>query len=220
MESKSVVVDQCPEIAVDHRLRTWFKPILQSRTNVSESQHVRMVAKLGQSLRRGEKPIADDERKFNELLASPETKGGVAVMLYQPGRFEPYHLGPTVTFKSCATYVALDDAIRAVTCGSLDFWQVTIVDSLPYIRPNDKISLELRTAWRENVFKVIRAKAPDVVLCMWKDNKGVSHDMETIRSIGVGKKFLEYKLPVGRGGGKAQSQCFSPELCHKLQSYH
>jgi hypothetical protein len=47
-----------------------------SRNNVSESQHVRLVAKLGQSLRRGEEPIADDERKFNELLASPETKGG------------------------------------------------------------------------------------------------------------------------------------------------
>src|SRR6266516_520468 len=70
-----------------------------------------------------------------------------------------------------------------------NIWQVTIVDSLPYIWPDDEISLELRTAWRENVFEVIRANALDVVLCMWKDNKGVSHDMETIGSIGVGKKF-------------------------------
>ena len=69
-----------------------------------------------------------------------------------------------------------------------NIWQVTIVDSLPYIWPDDEISLELGL---HGVKTSLRLSEPnfalDVVLCMWKDNKGVSHDMETIRSIGVGK---------------------------------
>ena len=160
-----IPVNEYLGIAIDHRLRQLFHPVL--RKEVREvGLHQRKIYDLGQSLRRGNERVPRDEVLVTTQLASPVYIGGLVVVLFQPPNSLPYHLGLVTTVQSCPTLSALNEGFRVVTCGSLSLEDITTVDSLPFIHRKDKLPPGFKSDWHSQVFEILRAKRPDVILCV------------------------------------------------------
>jgi hypothetical protein len=67
----------------------------------------------------------------------------------------------------------MDEGFRAACCGSIGLGSLMLllIDSAPYIRPKDSVSIEYKYNMRQWVSCIIREKKRDVVLCMWKDEE-------------------------------------------------
>ncbi|KAB8213652.1 hypothetical protein BDV33DRAFT_184336 [Aspergillus novoparasiticus] len=186
--------DECLGIVVDHRLRALFKPIYkQPRLNIDE-KHSLYLATLAQTSTH--RDITEPEINVTQQFFGPRFIGGITVILIQPSNFHPYWEGFDSVIQNCRTHSFLDEGFRAVTCGSIGLGNgvLSIIDSAPYTRPNDKVSAEYKKDMRRCASGIIREKKPDVVLCMWKDTDGVPLRMAKVRSVGVGKDFAHSKI--------------------------
>jgi hypothetical protein len=112
--------------------------------------------------------------------------------------------------QECRTFAALHEGFRAVTCNSLGIPDITVIDSLPFIRPKDEVSPQLRRRLRMQVFEMVKAKRPDVILCMWQDKNGVTEDMELIQSIGIGWRFSEPRVQLEHDFTAKRVNAFHP----------
>ncbi|PVH94444.1 hypothetical protein DM02DRAFT_661061 [Periconia macrospinosa] len=183
-----IPVDECLGIAIDHRLRKLFRPVLQNQGR-EFGLHQDKIVGLGRSLLRGNEQVPKDELLVTRQLASPASIGGLVVVLLKPPNSLPYHYGLDLTVQSCPTLAALDEGFRVVTCGSLSLEDITTVDSLPFIRPKDKLPPGFKRNRYLQVFEILKAKRPDVILCMWQDKDAIGTKLESVQSIGVGKIF-------------------------------
>lgn len=198
--SKTSVSEKvCLDVAVDHRIRKLFKPVL---TNLTErSEHVSCIEAQGEMLKR-----SCAEIRVTAQLAGPAFKGGIAIALQQPRCDHPFDMGLEAVVEDCKTLRALHDIFIAVSCGTLDIrTDITIIDLLPYVS-KDVAEIgydELRETFRASV-QLICEKEPDVLLCAgkiwlpWVDKfdkrKG---DAWKLESVGLGKKFGSTpKLPI------------------------
>ena len=182
-------VEECLDIAVDHRIRALFKPVhKQIRFDVN-GNHGRYLTEL--AVISTHRTISKHEIEVTQQFLGPECTGGVAVVLLQPSNFHPYWEGQDSVVRNCRTFSFLDEGFRAVTCGSigLDSQMLSIVDSAPYTRPKDSVSVEYKKHMRQWASRIIREKKPDVVLCMWQDKEGVPLKMTRVRSLGIGRDF-------------------------------
>ncbi|KAH8689779.1 hypothetical protein GQ44DRAFT_230099 [Phaeosphaeriaceae sp. PMI808] len=205
-----IPVDEYLGIAIDHRLRQLFHPVL--RKEVREvGLHQEKIYDLGRSLWRRNEQVPRDEVLVTMQLASPAFIGGLVVVLFQPPNSLPYDLGLATTVQSCPTLAALNEGFRVVTCGSLSLKDITTVDSLPFIRPKDKLPPGFKANWHLQVFEILRVKRPDVILCMWQDKDAISTKLESVRSIGVGRVFENSAVEVQLGSG---------QMATKVNAFH
>jgi hypothetical protein len=189
----------CLDVAVDHRIRRLFKPVLDEPTE--RSNHVSRIKARGQSLNRSREEIL-----VTAQIAAPALKGGIAIALQQPRHNHPFEKGLNIVVENCETHYALYDIFTAASCGTLDIrTNITVVDLLSYVSEDvSKIDdANLRESFRA-VQQIICDKEPDVLLCAGKiwlpkvgkfdDRKG---DAWKLESTGVGVRFGSTpKLPV------------------------
>lgn len=114
----------CLDVAVDHRIRRLFKPVLDDLTE--RSNHVSRIEARGRSLKRSREEI-----QVTAQIAGPAVKGGIAVALQQPRHNHPFEKGLNAVIENCETLYALYDIFTAVSCGTLDIrTDITVVDLL------------------------------------------------------------------------------------------
>ena len=103
----------------------------------------------------------------------------------------------------------MDEAFNAASCGTISI-TLSIVDSLPYVRPQDDLSSQDKLRIRKVASHIIMEKDPGVVLCMWRqaENKEVTRTMSKFRSLGVGRDFDERKIFSRPGSGTERVNSF------------
>lgn len=183
----------CLDIAIDHRLLPLFKP-LSTPNNSTPSNHVILIQKMAQTLRRNEERIPVDEIATTAYLAGPATTGGICFILQQPAVNHPYHLGTNSVIESSPTLRAL--LLELWPTVSCDSHRPTIIDRLPFVQPKSCITPTLKSRIQERTFAIIQAKCPDVVVCMWRrewSSNTLENDdpgsMRMLEGIGIGNVF-------------------------------
>ena len=186
----------CIDVAVDHRLESLLAPFSFDETS-HPGNHSELIRNLAHLITRPKEDISQEEVDFTVWLSQPSLTGGIVVLLHQPANNHPYHLGQEVTFSSCATLVALDECFSFVSCGCLTLENITIIDSLPYTRKKDNTTSDYKRQVRNYVLRILQAKQPSIVLCMWSEKDGVPLSMVKFRSLGVGKTFEKTIVRLG-----------------------
>lgn len=207
MDSHSQAVDDCLDIAIDHRLRALFKPITKRASRDICGDPGLFLDHLTEVNTRRTIPRAEvhtTRRFFNSGWS-----GGITVILLQPSNSHPYQKGFSSVIEECPTYRFLNEGFKAVTCGALRLGDGTlsIIDSAPFIRPWDNAPVECKREMRRRTSRIICAKKPNVVLCMWQD-KGVPLRMTRVQSLGVGKDFT------------SSNTRFNGEILERVNSFH
>jgi hypothetical protein len=102
------------------------------------------LAELGRVSSHGE--ISEQEVNVTQQFVGPGYNGGILSVLQQPSNYHPYWKGQDSVILSCETFALMNEALRAVTCGYMGLGSpaVSLVDSAPYIRPNDGFSNEYK----------------------------------------------------------------------------
>lgn len=190
----------CLDVAIDHRIRRLFRPVLVDLQE--HSNHVSRLEVRGRMLKRSRHEI-----QVTAQLAGPAAKGGIAIALQQPRNNHPFEKGLDAVIEDCGTLYALYDIFTAVSCGTLDIrTDITIVDLLPY--EHEKVAeigddAKLRESFSTST-QIICDKEPGVLLCagkIWLPSAGKFDDRKgeawKFESAGLGKKFgSTAKLPV------------------------
>jgi hypothetical protein len=199
------------DVVVDHRLWQLFKPVQPTQERKQTGNHVQQIDRLGRTYRRNGCAVPEEELIVAKELAFPVSKGGITVILQQPARSHPYNRGTNTVISTSPMLAALSEAFSTVSCGSLNLRDdVTVIDSLPFILPNDHTPPEFQRDWRDLSFGVVRGKEPDVVLCMSQDRDGMSEKAKIIQSIGVGGMFEESHVELYPGVWTDRVNAFHP----------
>lgn len=142
----------------------------------------------GLARKQTDRTISEDEIHTTLEFSGYRNTGGITVLLQQPRRFHPYWKGLEVVVDTSRTFAAVVEAFSAASCGTISIKcsNLSIIDSLPYVRPQDDLSSEDKLRIRQIVSHIIMKKDPDVVLCMWQqaEDKEVTGTMSKFRSLG------------------------------------
>ncbi len=206
----------CLDIAIDHRLVLLFKPT-HLREKVFTSNHIPLIRNLGGRLRRGSNSIPQTEINVTAEIAQPCGSGGILTILQQPAKDHPYDDGTATTIAGCATYMCLKACFEAVSLNTISLGDISVVDSLPYVRRNDQLDARSKLWLRNEVYGIAQAKMPAAVLCMWKDSNGVPPRMQKLCSQGVGKRFPSREIELKEGFETRRVSAFHPSyaMFHK-----
>lgn len=179
------------DIAVDHRIRKFFRPVPRPHDEPSRSTHVSLIKKRGRYLR-----VKDDEIRVTSQLAGPALTGGIAVVLQQPRLNHPFENGVESVIEDCETFTTLRELFATASCHTLDILpDISIIDLLPYIPQRDMKKIddeEMRDAfWR--TLELFLTKKPAVVFCAGQlrlDSRDhCKGDMRKLESIGIAGTF-------------------------------
>lgn len=198
---------RCLDIAVDHRIRALFKPISKKKNNNDAGIYLKHIQDLGKDILYRDVP--NEEISVTQKFIGNGI-GGITVILLQPSNSHPYEQDIETIVEKCPTYTALDECFRAVTCNTLSIHDVSILDSLPFIRGRDKITANDKKRVRKWVSLIIEAKKPNVILCMWQDKEGVTLRMSKIQSQGVGGQFDKSPILFGYSVSMERVNAFHP----------
>lgn len=191
MAEYHIAESECLGVAIDHRIRRLFKPVI-SPPQTTPSTHISMLDSMGRRYRR-----SGDEIKVTKQLAYPPTTGGILVALQQPRNNHPFEKGVEEVISECGTLAALDDLFHAASCGTLGIGiNVSVIDLLPYISEQQMRSMgdgQLRDAFLSTTHTFGR-KRPDVLLCcgrIWlkRGQNGCKGKASIFENIGIGKTF-------------------------------
>ena len=198
----------CLDIAIDHRLRRLFLPVI-FRWGTATEEHLKILRTIGSSRRRANVEYAKAEIHVTTQLAEPARTGGIAVILKQPRDSHPFGAGLDATIQDCATFKVIDEAFRAVSRGTLSIKDVSVFDSLPFIEQREEISIAERNSLRNAVYESIQEKRPDVVISMWYDEYGAGR-LDDFQCIGVGQSFQDTEISLGGDRKTARVNAFHP----------
>ncbi|KAE8397461.1 hypothetical protein BDV37DRAFT_291977 [Aspergillus pseudonomiae] len=213
----------CLGVAVDHRIRSLFRPI-RARTQASmpgDPADAQLLKSLAD--RRTDRYISKHEIDITLELFGPQATGGITVVLQQPWRFHPYWKGIEAVVGACPTFSAVDEAFSAASCGTISIGSSTlsIIDSLPFVRPQDNLSSWDRWIIRNATSDVIITKDPDVVLCMWRQAKNNElGPMSEFRSLGIGHDFDQPTLCLRPGSVAERVNSFHPSFAINFNPYN
>ncbi|PYH71035.1 uncharacterized protein BO88DRAFT_242398 [Aspergillus vadensis CBS 113365] len=213
----------CLGVAVDHRIRSLFKPIrIQTQVRMQgDDSHAQLLETLARE--RTDRYISKDEIDITLELSGPQTVGGVTVVLQQPARFHPYSEGLEAVLDYSATFSTIDEAFSAVSCGSISIRSSTLslIDSLPYVGPDDDLSSEEKLRVRRVTSHIIIRKDPDVLLCMWRqaEDHEITREMSKFRSLGVGRDFDRPTVTLRPGSVAERVNSFHPSFAINYNPY-
>jgi hypothetical protein len=158
MYPPSQAVEECLDIAVDHRLRALFKPVCKTARLDIGGNHGLCLDEITSV--NTQRTIHEPEVRITCRFFNYGWSGGITVILLQPSNFHPYWKGFRSVIEDCPTYCFLDEGFKAVTCGTsrLGDGSLSIVDSAPYIRPRDNAPVECKREMRRRASRIIREK--------------------------------------------------------------
>lgn len=198
--------EQCLGIAVDHRIQALFAPLqrIDSDFNVTYASRLLEITNFVQTnVRRTTLP--QNEIRVTQSLARPKSNGDIIFLLLQPANYHPFHEDKIAVIGSSPTLDSLDQALWTASSGSLSLSDVTVLDSLPFIRPKDRISPRNEKILQGMVLDAVWARKPRVVFCASKKEY-----LQDFTSLGVGKVFHNNKVTSSNGHTTVRVNAFHP----------
>ncbi|KAH3906104.1 hypothetical protein HBH56_208490 [Parastagonospora nodorum] len=113
--------------------------------------------------------ITEHELEVTEALARPFTQGGLLILLLEPGCWHPWTQGIHNVIQNCRSLRVMDDGLKFVSEEVLSLTNdVSLLDLRPFLVKGDYTHLESKVWERlyDLVYEAIKAKKPDVLLCM------------------------------------------------------
>jgi hypothetical protein len=177
---------KCLGIALDHRLRRELARLGPAQQSLSSGKSLEELLKIYTRVNQDSGAVNNHEYTITAQLLRWYMVGGVVALLKQPANNHPFEHGLRAVTESCPTLAALRETEEVIT--GLQ-GEMSILDSLPFTRSHTHIEDAQTKAIKSSVMKILRAKQPRAVLCMWQDNTTASGDLDAFRSKGVGKTF-------------------------------
>ncbi|KAH4049993.1 hypothetical protein HBI25_223640 [Parastagonospora nodorum] len=118
--------------------------------------------------------ITEHELEVTEALAGPFTQGGMLIVLLEPRRWHPWTQGIHYVIQNCKSLRVMDDGLKFVSEEVLSLTNgVSLLDLRPLLVKGDYPHLESKVWERlyDLVYEAIKAKKPDVLLCMGNEAK-------------------------------------------------
>lgn len=145
------------------------------------------------------------------------------MLLQQPWKYHPYREGFEAVVKNSRTFSAVDEAFSTVSCGTISIGSSTlsIIDSLPYVGPEDDLSSEDKLKICHITGRIITRKEPDVVLCMWRqaEDNEITRTMSKFRSLGVGHDFDQSTISLRPKSVMERVNSFHPSFAINFNPY-
>jgi hypothetical protein len=186
-----------------------------------DDSHAQLLETLARE--RTDRYISKGEINITLELSGPQTIGGITVVLQQPARFHPYSEGLEAVVDYSPTLSTIDEAFSAVSCGTISIGSSTLslIDSLPYVGPDDDLSSEEKMRVRRVTSHIIIRKDPDVVICMWRqaEDDEITRTMSKFRSLGVGRDFDRPTITLRPGSVAERVNSFHPSFAINYNPY-
>ncbi|KAN0091716.1 hypothetical protein V8E51_017563 [Hyaloscypha variabilis] len=116
----------------------------------------------------------------------PETKGGVVIVLLQPGEHQRYFSNHHQTVKECDTLDAIDEVCETITGCGLE--EVSCFDAFPFHKIPVRKSLPENEEELDEAYAIflemIQKKQPDVVFCCYRSPHPTKY--KDFEGVGVG----------------------------------
>lgn len=113
--------------------------------------------------------ISAGERDVTKKLAKPFTTGGLLVLLMEPRENHPWDKGVDCVIADCKTLASLNEGLKLGSKEELSLTKgVSVLDLRPFL-PKTQHSHLKDDDWNKLyglVFRAIKAKRPEVLLCM------------------------------------------------------
>lgn len=207
-------VQTCLDIAMDHRIQLLCTPHALPRKPICNVAYATRIDEITQFVKKHIRPNtwSHHEEKVTRELAQPRGSAQIVVLLLQPANNHPFEQGKLATIASSPSLSALNRAFTVCSRGSISLSDVTVLDSLPHIRPLDRIDVSLRTTLRKLVLRAVRDRKPKVVLCAWKDStdQASAIPLGDLMSVGVGKVFTRNTFTDVQGRTTIRVNAFHP----------
>jgi hypothetical protein len=113
--------------------------------------------------------ITGHELEVTKILAGPFTRGGSLILLLEPRHWHPWKNGVDFVIRNCKTLCVMDDGFKLVSEGDLSLTKgVSVLDLRPFLVMHDyrQWKGEVWEYLYDLVYEAIKAKEPDVLLCM------------------------------------------------------
>ncbi|KAK6810554.1 hypothetical protein RU639_013756 [Aspergillus parasiticus] len=113
--------------------------------------------------------IPEAEIDVTRQFAGPFTCGGLLILLIEPRRRHPWHMGAHSVILDCDTLNALQEGIQIASNGALSLINhVSVLDLRPFIwsKLKDNLEEDQLVKLYDLVIEAICAKRPDTILCM------------------------------------------------------
>lgn len=198
--------EQCLGIAVDHRIQALFAPLQRIDANFNfayTSQLSEITDFVQTNVRRA--TLSPEEIDVTQSLARPKNNGDIVFLLLQPANYHPFHGDKIAVISSSPTLGSLDQALWTASSGSLSLSDVTVLDSLPFTRPKDRISSRNEQILGDMVLHALWAQKPRVVFCASQ-----KEHLKEFVSLGVGKIFKNNEVTGPNGHTTIRVNAFHP----------
>jgi hypothetical protein len=141
---------------------------LESRATTFYEKAFNKIVKFAKSVRGSS--ISSEELEVTKTLAGPFTCGGILILLLEPRSYHPWREGTEAVIRDCKSLDILREGIQIGSKRTLSLKDdVSLLDLRPFLA---KCNYTLEDAeWNklyDLVFLAIKAKRPDVLLCMAK----------------------------------------------------
>jgi hypothetical protein len=118
--------------------------------------------------------LPENEIKVTRAFAGPFTPGGLLVLMQEPLASHPWAEGRDKVISTCPSLDALREAVLNVSSGEQCITKnVSVIDRWPFLHKSlheklEKTREDEMRAYDRLVLAAIRAKQPEVILCMGK----------------------------------------------------
>jgi hypothetical protein len=129
--------------------------------------------------------ITEHELEVTEALAGPFTQGGLLIVLLEPRIYHPWKNGVYSVIQDCRSLRVMDEGLKFVSQGLLSLTNgVSLLDIRPFFVKKCYPDLD-SDVWErlyDLVYEAIKAKKPDVLLCMG-NVRGTSSSRNNVRRL-------------------------------------
>jgi hypothetical protein len=112
--------------------------------------------------------IPPNELDVTKTLAKPFSHGGLLILLLEPRRYHPWDSGVDAVISDCKSLESLAEGVQIGSKGTLSLIDnVSVMDLRPFLVKKHHVLGDDK--WEELydlVFSAVKAKRPDVLLCM------------------------------------------------------
>ncbi|PQK08246.1 hypothetical protein BB8028_0001g03240 [Beauveria bassiana] len=157
----------CLDIPIPKNLARLVQNPPFCRPRIEDIQVLDLIRKFGQDL---DRPNDEIEQALN-LASRPSD---VMVILERPREKHPYSASFDAFVQDCETLRAVNELIQFASNGTRSIHTVTVVDAYtfkPHVKNNMATKLPTSEQCHELLEQIVKLKAPESLLCCWKDKK-------------------------------------------------
>lgn len=201
---------ECLGVVIDHRLRSKLARLDPPPQSPSGNAFGSILEEFEELyMRPFTRDLDHHEYLVTTQLLKPTKIGGVIALLQQPADKHPFKNGLNAVTNGSPTLRVLREVEHMITGvrGGM-----SILDSLPFIKSSTELNNASRIDLRSAVFRILQAKRPRAILCMWQDEPSACGELAPFRSQGVGKVFSSSTCASQIGSCSSRINAFHPSF--------